>query len=220
MQFCIISFAILGPQAPTDVSITISENNTVELKWIADDSTGLADVFKVHLTLENIFYPRSPECSYEIGKSFVLDAFESSLKLSNLEALSSYSVKVSAHNDYGASSSSKKQTFMTKALPPAPPTDIAVSFIMNTDESKISGILKWKDPCKLNTQISFYTITFKGTRSGYASHSSTNASSFRNITLNDLKRGFDYEIGVQAVNSDFPGEVARFTFKTPSGSEF
>lgn len=189
--------------------------------WSADNSTGLANKFKVVLTLESSFDENIPnDCNFPIGVESISYSTETKMNLTNLQNFSKYSVRVAAMNDYGVSDLSKKLYVNTRPAAPSSPRDLSISFDSSiTDERKVLGILKWASPCRLNGKFSLYIISIIGIRRGLDKHSIKKATSFQNITLDDLRRGYRYEAKVNAINLDFPGAFETFSFNAPSGSK-
>lgn len=201
----------------------MNNDNSITIQWSVDNSTGIANSFKVHLKFEDTIYEVADGCEQEVRKDQIIETKEARLELSNLEAFSKYSLKVIAENDYGVSDFSKKHLFTTKPSNASSPRDISVFSFKpkERDEFGVIADLRWKAPCKLNGIFSFYITKLKESRVGYPDLSVTEASSFRNLTIPYLKRGFSYEVRVQAVTSGFTtGEFGKFIFVAPSGSEF
>lgn len=213
-------FAISGPQPPVDILTTVHENNSIVVQWTADNSTGYAKLFKIHLTFENSIYEKPLGCENSFKRTMILETHGTSIELTNLEPFSKYSLKLVAVNNYGVSDK-KKVFFNTKPSSSSPPRGIAIEFIDNENEesSILNGVLKWLLPCKLNGLFSLYTITLKGNRPGYSEHSITEASSYPHIEIRNLKRGYNYEAKVQTLSSGFTGLAEKFHFTVPSGSK-
>lgn len=214
--------AILGPQAPFNIIVSVDDDNTVTAEWSSDDSTGLAKLFKVHLKFEDTIYEVADECEIEVRNVQVIETTTTRIEHVKLEAFSKYSLRVVAANDYGESGFSKKFVFNTKPSNASAPRDIMITsfkLLNPVDDFGVTGDLKWKAPCKLNGLFSLYTISLKGNRTGLPDHSLTEASSFPNLTIPYLRRGFEYDVKVQVISSGLTGEVGKFTFVAPSGSE-
>lgn len=189
--------------------------------WSADNSTGLADKFKVFLKLEASFDENSPEdCNSPSLSESALYPSEAKISLKNLQNFSKYSVRVASLNAYGVSDLGKTLYINTKPAAPSPPRYLSIIFDFSiSDEAKVLGILKWNQPCSLNGKFSLYIISLHGSRPGLEDHSIKKATSFQNITLDDLRRGYRYEAKVKAVNLDFQGAFETFSFTAPSGSK-
>lgn len=219
-----ISQHVLGPQSPININSSTNDDNSVVVKWDADNLTGIAKLFKIHVTYENTIYEEVSGCDYALKKSSTFETMNSQTVLTHLEPFSRYSLRIVASNDFGHSEPSKKYFFNTKPSPASPPRNVAIAFASNNDnEMLISGTLRWDAPCKLNGPFSLYTIALKGTKTGFDDQSIKEATSFQNLTVMNLKRGFNYEAKVQAVNQGHQGNFGaseRFFFTAPSGSKF
>ena len=214
-------FSFLGPQPPMDIIISVNEDNSIVAQWTADNSTGYAKLFKIYVTFEKTIYEIPPGCDIPPKKTKIYEQPETNIELINLEPFSKYSLKIVAVNDYGVSSHSKKQFFNTKPSPSSPPRDISMEFIDNRkDTENISITLKWNPPCNLNGFFSIYTISLKGRRSGCSDHIITEASSYENLTVYNLKQGYNYNVKIQASSSGFTGLTESFFFTATSGSKF
>lgn len=216
-----IFYCILGPQAPIDLKYSISDDGHVGLMWTADNSTGLADKFKVVTNLEASFDGNIPnDCNQPSLSESTLYTSQPKIIIKNLQSFSKYSVRVASFNSYGVSDLSKILYIITKPAAPLPPRNLTIIFdYSTTDERKVLAILKWNQPCNLNGKFSLYLISIHGKRPGLEDHSIKTATSFANITFDDLRRGYRYEAKVKAVNLDFPGAFETLFFKAPSGSE-
>lgn len=187
--------------------------------WEADNSTGIAKYFSVEVEYVAPIFELG-ECEAFAGHSRIYASSESSINLRSLEPFSNYSVRVSSQNDYGKSNMSQKYFIVSKSSAPSSPRNISINFQRNNeDDSKVVGVLQWKAPCRLNGLFSLYTISLKGSRVGFDDHSSTDAASYQNFTYKNLRRGYEYEVKIQARNSESPGEISKFNFTTPSGSK-
>lgn len=191
------------------------------MQWTADNSTGYANLFKVYVTFENTIYENLPGCDFPTKKTATYERYETYIELTYLAPFSRYSVRVIAANNYGVSSHSKKQFFNTQPSTSSSPRFISIEFIDDNNEAlSLSGVLRWAPPCKLNGLFSLYTVSLKGSRLGYDDHSITQASSYQSLTVNELKRGYKYDVKVQAISSGFTGQSEKFHFTAPSGSKF
>lgn len=213
---CII-YCNLGPQSPTDLEIVENYSNAANIKWKADHSAGAAEKFKVHVSFEATNYERIDGCEEKLQKRFVFETKDSEINVTSIQPFSKYSVRVTAENDYGVSDPSKKFFFSTKPGPASPPRDPSVTFIPSNNNSIISAILRWKTPCQLNGHFSLYTITLKGYKNGFKNHVYTEATSFQQLKLDDIKRGYNYEARIQTLASQLPGNHVKMSFRAPSG---
>lgn len=211
---------IVGPQPPININALANDNGSVIIKWDADNLTGFTKLFKIHVTYENKIYEEISGCEYSLKKTSVVESTNNQTEIRNLEPFSRYSVRIFASNDFGHSEPSKKLFFNTKPSSASAPRKISIQFSSKSDdETKISGTLSWNAPCKLNGPFSLYTIALKGSKTGFSDQSIKEASSFQNLTIKNLKRGFNYESKVQAVNQEFFGASETFFFTAPSGSK-
>jgi Fibronectin type III domain len=193
----------------------------VDLEWVADNSTGFAKTFKVHVTFENSIYEMVEGCDLVQKKKMSFEATESRLHLTNLEPYSQYSVKIESQSEYGISDPSRKHSFTTKLSEPSPPRDVYIDFSPDDfNQSLIVGTVNWSPPCHPNGRIEFYTIKLNGRRGSSSDIARTEVSFETNFSFIDLRRGFKYEFEVKAKNAEFYGEATKFSFKTPSGGKF
>lgn len=211
----------LGPQPPIDISTTVYENNSIVVDWTPDNSTGYAKLFKVYVTFENTIYETPLDCDSHQKKTMIFEVSGTHIEAENLEPFSRYSLRIVAVNDFGISGHSKKHFFNTKPSPPSAPRDISIDLDdINNGGLTVSGTLKWSQPCHLNGLFSLYTITLKGSNPiNPDEHSLVEASSIQNLKLGILKRGYQYDVKVQALSSGFVGDSGIFSFDVPSGSK-
>lgn len=220
LNHAIIFQHILGPQPPININALANDNGSVIVKWDADNLTGFSKLFKIHVTYENTIYEEISGCDYLLKKTSVVESTDNQTEITNLEPFSKYSVRIFASNDFGFSEPSKKHFFNTKPSSASAPRKITIQFASKSEDgTKISGTLSWKAPCKLNGLFSLYTIALKGSKAGFSDQSIKEASSFQNFTIRNLRRGFNYEAKVQAVNKEFFGASETIFFTAPSGSK-
>lgn len=187
---------------------------------MADNSTGFAKTFKVHLTFENSIYETQNGCDPVQKKKMSFETDESRIQLRNLEPYSQYSVKIESHSEYGISDPSRKHSFTTHPGKASAPRDIFIDFTPHDDNSSlVIGTLTWSPPCYINGRFDLYTVSLKGNRENFPEDSRIEASFDQNITFDDLRRGFEYEFRIQAVNEKQGGKMEKLLFKTPSGSK-
>lgn len=159
-------------------------------------------------------------CDEVVHSSEMYEVKESKIRLPNLEPFSNYSVGVSSLNDYGTSNMSHKFLIISQSSAPTSPRNISIDFLQHdTDDKKIIGVLRWEAPCKLNGLFSLYMIKLKGSRVGFSSDISSDATTYPRFTYNNFKRGYSYEVTVQAINSKSFGVIGKIEFFTPSGSK-
>ena len=191
------------------------------MKWLPDNTTGFAKLFKVHLTFESTIYETVAGCESVKKKKITEETSESEILLKNLQPYSYYSVRIESQNSYGISEQTKKHSIRTHSASPSPPMEISIEFNANNEsEVLVTGNLKWSPPCHPNGIIEFYTTKLTGKRDGYSEHSRNEVSFATNFTFSDLKRGYEYEFEVKAKNSESFGKSQKFSFKAPSGSKF
>ena len=201
--------------------IIYSDSGDVRLDWDVDESTGIAEKFKVYLNFEETIYEQEEDCEDNFQKQFVLTTSTPSINITNVQPFLKYSARITAENPYGISDRSNKVLFNTGPSIASPPRHPSISFIPDSDNFKISAILNWSAPCKLNGLFSIYTISLQGSKIGFEDHLiGTEGTSYSYLNLKDLKRGYDYEAKIQAGTDGYSGEPLKFAFKAPSGSEF
>lgn len=200
--------------------MVVNDDNSVTVEWIPETSTGVASGFNVKVKFETTNYFINSNCAYVLRKKFVKQTSDSKVKFDNLEPFSSYSVVITSTNSFGSSEPSPKHSFMTKSSKPSAPQDILIEFIPGEEPSNISAILNWSAPCKLNGVFSLYLISLKGVREGFEEHSIVESTSYQSFEIKDLKRGYHYEVKLQAKNAEHVGEFEPFSFVAPSGSKF
>ncbi|XP_070507086.1 phosphatidylinositol phosphatase PTPRQ-like [Chironomus tepperi] len=212
-----------SPQPPDEIRALVGSDNKIEVTWKENNSTGFADYYQVHVTFEKFLYEFGKNCDKNI-KNLMMEATETKAESAELFPFSQYKVKVQAFNRYGKSNYSESIELNTNPSSPTEPRNVRVE-IKNQENSSISAVLSWDSPCRMNGKFSLYTITVNGHRTGVDSDKRTEASSTTSIELFNLSEGFEYDIEIQAVNqnsgsSQIYGKVAKFSFETPSGSEY
>jgi hypothetical protein len=210
----------LAPQPPTNITSEIYANNSAKLRWVADDSTGIANLFRVQATFEKTIYEPVDGCEPVQRKKLNLEIAEAEALLEDLEPYSIYSVKLESQNNYGISDPSKRFSFRTKTAEPSTPRDFSVEFSDSSSGNLVDGTVTWKEPCHPNGRVEFYSIKLIGSRAGIEDEEQRkNMTGERSITFVGLRRGFNYELHVKARNRETFGKAKKFSFKAPSGSE-
>lgn len=207
----------LAPQPPFDLRFSYNQDGSIAADWLADESTGVANLFRLHLTLENVLFEQLCDHDSSTGITKVLTTSERTMDLKDLTPLARYSLRVTSENDYGSSDFSQQLDFDTRPSPPSPPRDISIEFAARPDDdSKVDGVLRWKAPCNRNGNFSNYVVALIGRSEEFSVSEATNSEE---MTLRDLKRGFKYDVMIQANNSDFAGVASQLSFVAPSGSK-
>ncbi|CRK94349.1 CLUMA_CG007863, isoform A [Clunio marinus] len=205
-----------APQPPFNIRSTSNDDGIINLRWDVNNSTGFAEEFLIEIVHEKTVNKEIKICHSNFTRRILLNSTENFVGVPPLEPFSIFQVQVKAVNSEGSSDFSEKHKFQTNVAIPTPPRNISVKFVTNNaDDSTVTGIISWDPPCKLNGPFSLYLISLAA--SGKIINSKTKASSFTNVTFDDLKRGAVYEVKVQVANSKFTSESEIMTFDTPSG---
>lgn len=218
----ILNFYLLAPQPPDEIR-ALAGDNDVEVKWKANNSTGYADYYHIHVKFVKFLYDFGRNCDKKVKNVTVEEATELSKKLTKLMPFSQYALKILATNSFGSSNFSDEILFNTNPSSPSAPRNPKVRLQVN-DNSTISAFLTWEPPCMMNGKFSLYTITMNGQRKTSGSDKRTEACTTEEFEFHNLESGFKYDVEIQAVNqkqgsSQIFGKVAKFSFETPSGSK-
>lgn len=209
----------LAPQPPRDLRYSENEDGSIAVDWQVDDSTGIAELFNVHVTLNEL---SSDICDDDSSteRSKTLQTKEKFYELQNLKPFSRYSIRITAKNEFGFSEFSEALEFDTNPSKPSPIREFSIVFESTGNDSQVDGILIWKAPCNLNGIFSSYAINVTGKKGKFEEVLSDELTESENITLSGLDRGTELSITIQANNEGVDGEPVNFLFFTPSGREF
>ncbi|KAG5684087.1 hypothetical protein PVAND_013336 [Polypedilum vanderplanki] len=207
-----------SPQAPNNLKVSLLANNSIDVTWQANNLTGFADYYKIHVILHKTLFTIDDDCQKIFRNVTIIESSSEQEIISNLLPHSNYKIKILAVNKYGKGNFSEEAHFTTLPSKPTKPRDVKINYEHNEGNENLKAEITWKPPCFMNGIFTLYTIKINGHRNGLKNHVETKATSNPKLMIDDLKLGYNYEVEIQAVNqNNIYGDVLKHKFIAPSG---